>query len=531
MLAASLLFGTLFGSVCLASPADIHRSLRNAVDRPLPAPEEVMGVAPRRAPLGLAIIGNPEGEDRCPTTSVGRAIGTVLRTEIWGTTRALSFEAPMTYWAASEPTATPDGLTRVERIGRRVGARWVVQGSLAPSGTDWNVTWSIVDAEHPQATRTVKTVLRPAQANADLAATLRTLLEAMGARPDPDQADRLDYLAGYSNDAFAALVNAYEGNCESEDAYAQRVAAARDTFPSYAALALMQQQALRLEDRAARRAALGRILTGAGSHPIVGIYLNEALTGYSPRGEGQAELPALRALVARYPHQPAAIYALSAALYNYSALYADAEPGRRAEVVSGPIDHPARYAEAIALAGRAVELWPRDYKSWWMLAEATNFYAQAIRGTCFWDCVPPGAKARLPSIYEAFDAIVTEGLRAYPAAQPLLAAQIVSQQQMGRDWWPSFTLAVQQRPHAYGVYKQAMIYSGEGWGGDAKQRRQVYELAARHNPGEDWPLLLYVDWAPWSETWGVRYGHWLWLAVILLAAGFGYRWYRARRST
>lgn len=73
-------------------------------------------------------------------------------------------------------------------------------------------------------------------------------------------------------------------------------------------------------------------------------------------------------------------------------------------MISGPIDHPLRYAQAIALAGRAIELWPRDYKSWWMLGEATTLYSQAIWNLWPESCVPETAKMRLAN--QAFDDIV-----------------------------------------------------------------------------------------------------------------------------
>jgi hypothetical protein len=528
--AVPILLASVIGTNVLASPADLHRELRAAVDRPIPSASSVIGAEPRRAPRGVAIIGNPEGGSDCAATAMGRAMGVVLRVEAWGTTRVLSFEAPMTFWNASNPTSTPDNLTRAQRIGRRIGARWVIDGALSESAGEWNVAWRVADTEPAGTTRAVKTTLRPAQANADLARTLRALLDAMGAQPDDDQAARVEHLANHSNDAFAALVEAFRENCEASGVFAGRVAAAHDRFPTYTALALLRWQDLDIPDRAQRRAELSRILAGAGANPIVGIYLNESLTWTTPRGEGQAELPALRALAARYPHEPYSSHALSNALYAHSALYADAEPGRRAEVVSGPIDHPARFAEAMAVAARAIELWPKDYKSWWMLAEATNHYAQAIRGTCGWDCVPASAKARLPAIWEVFDEMVSEGLRAYPASEPLLAARIMSDQQMGRDWWPNFTLAVRQRPQAYYVYQNAMIYAGDGWGGDAGLRRQVYDLAVQNNPDADWPSTLYADWAPFHETLGVRFGHWFWLGLLLVGAIFGYRWVRSRRS-
>ena len=515
----------------LATPAQIHQAARAAVGRPLPTANEVMGAQPRRAPGGLVIVANPDGGKGCDGEAMSRAMGFVLRTEIWGMTRNLSFEAPMTYWSVSRDRTTPDGLTAGERIARRIGARWIIDGTVSQASGVWTTTWRIVDATSATPATTVATTLRVDQANPDLAATIRTLLSAMTAQPDADQVERLNRFAGYSPEAFAALVRAFEGSCDSGGDYAEQIASAWKAYPGYATLALLYQQQLALPDRASRRAELTRILSGAGAHPVVGFYLNEALTGTTPRGEGQAELAALRELASRYPHEPGVVYALTFALATYSELYADRDDGRRREVIAGPVDHPLRYAHAIALGGRAVELWPGDFKSWWMLGEATNLYAQAIRGTCGWNCVPESAKVRLPGLNKVYDDIVRNGLVAYPASEPLLAGQLVADQGMGRDWWGTFMLGAYERPHGYYLYQNAMIYSGDGWGGDAKQRNEVYKLALKNNPDQEWPLELYVDWAPWQETWTARYGRMLGITLFVLAIAAGVRWYRARRAS
>ncbi len=526
-----LVLSAFTSSVALAAPAKIHRALREAIDRPLPAASEVMGAQPQRASGGLVIVANPDGGTDCAAEGVGRALGFVLRTEMWGTTRDLSFEAPMTYWAASRDRTTPDGLPAGERIARRIGARWIVDGTVSQAAGAWTANWRIVDTSSVVPSATMSTTIRVDQANADLVATIRALLGAMQAEPDADQVPRLDRLAGYPSGAFTALQRAFEGSCNDDGSYAERIASAWREFPGYATLAVLYQQQLALPDRASRRTELTRILSGASAHPVVGFYLNDALTATTPRGEGQAELAALRTLASRYPHEPGVAYALIGALFTYNELYADSDDGRRPKVISGPVDHPLRYAHAIALAGRAIELWPNDYKSWVLLGEATNLYAQAIRGTCGWSCVPDSAKSRLPGINEAFDDIVSKGLMAYPASEPLLAGQVLAAQAMGRDWWPTFLLGAHERPHAYYLYQNAMIYSGDGWGGDAARRRDVYKLALKNNPDEDWPLALYVDWAPWHETWTARYGRVLGIALLLLIAVVGFRWYRARRAS
>lgn len=523
--------GAIGSASSLASPAQIHRALRATIDRPLPTAVEVMGAEPRRAPGGLVIVTNPDGGTDCASDAAGRALGYALRTEMWGTTRDLSFEAPMTYWAVSRDRTTPDRLAVGERIADRIGARWIVDGTVTPGPGAWTANWRIVDTTSVVAPSTLSMTIRKDQANPDLVATIRALLAAMNTEPGADEITRLDRLARAPAGAFAALHHAFEGSCKVDGGYAERIASAWREFPGYATLALLYQQQLALPDRASRRVELSSILDAAGSHPVVAFYVLEALTATTPRGEGQAELPELRRLAARYPHEPGVVYSLIGALYAFNELYADRDDGRRAQVIAGPVDHPLRFGHAIALAGRAVELWPDDYKSWWMLGEATTLYAQAIRGTCGWNCVPESAKRRLPGLNEAFDKIVQNGLIAYPASEPLLAGQLLSDQAMGRDWWRTFLLGMHERPHGYYLYQNAMIYSGDGWGGNAERRREVYKLALKNNPDQDWPLELYIDWAPWQETWTVRYGRMLGLALFIVLAVMGFRWYRARRAS
>jgi hypothetical protein len=307
---ALFFFGAITSFEALATPAQIHRALRETIARPIPPAHEVMGAQPRLAPGGLVIVTNPDGGKDCAGDATGRALGFALRTEMWGTTRDLSFEAPMTYWAVSRDRTTPDGLAVGDRIARRIGARWIIDGTVSQASGAWTTNWRIVDTSSAVPTSTLSTTIRMDQANPDLVATIRALLGAMKAQPDADEVARLDRLAGYPSGAFAALQHAFEGSCESDGGYAERIASAVQEFPGYATLALLYQQQIALPDRATRRAALSRILDAAKANPVVGVYFNEALTATTPRGEGQAELQELRSLASRYPHEPGAVYAV-----------------------------------------------------------------------------------------------------------------------------------------------------------------------------------------------------------------------------
>jgi hypothetical protein len=476
------------------------------------------------------MVGNPVAPDPddCGSSALGRAVGAVLRVEMWGISKALSFEAPMDYWIDSAPSLESSKTLRAQRTAERTDARWQVEGKLGAVQDGWSIEWSVLDRVRGGTLR-LSLPIRNAQANADLVSTAQALLDLVGAQADPAEAVRLEQLRGQPVAAFSSLVRAFEGSCEAGGDYADQIAHAWQTHPSYATLAVLYQESFERPDRASRRIELNKIGSAAGSSPISGIYVARALALNSPRSEGVEDLPALRALAARYPHEPGALFALSNALSSYSLLYADSEqPGARVSVVGGPEDHPARYAEAMALAARTAELLPRHYRSWSNLAEALTMYQQAIRGTCGWSCVPASAKARLPALNALFDQIVQRGLSIYPESAPLLAALVMADVDMGREWWPSFLFGVRAQPEAFYLYQKAMIFAGDSWGGNAGQRRQVYELAKENNPDADWPLQLYVDYAPGSETILTRFGYLAWILLAAIAGVALFRWTRSR---
>ncbi len=59
----------------------------------------------------------------------------------------------------------------------------------------------------------------------------------------------------------------------------------------------------------------------------------------------------------------------------------------------------------------------------------------------------------------------------------------------------SFRRAVSLAPNDAGTYQSAYNFATPQWGGSRAQRKEIYELSVKHNPGAAWTTHLRDSWA------------------------------------
>ena len=160
------------------------------------------------------------------------------------------------------------------------------------------------------------------------------------------------------------------------------------------------------------------------------------------------------------------------------------------------IDHHAGYAKAIVLALEVVRRWPDNYRSWWGLSYSVYWYASLVRGRDYWKDVTEPRRIRFKELMAVADDCSFEAIHRHPDHATLYANRIPFDVNSGRDRMSSFQRAAALAPHSRYVYRMAFGYARPQWGGSMDDLREIYDVARRNNPGEDWPRQLRNASAP-----------------------------------
>jgi tetratricopeptide (TPR) repeat protein len=501
----------LAGAVAIAVPAlpaagqseiaELHaQAVAAAVEHPLPPLGEVLrGAVPVARPL-LVLADFNEDLGDCRARALGEAVGVALRVEAWGLSPGLSFSHPTGYWADGWAVSGPNRAGRAARVAARSGAGLILHGTIAEVATGFQLDYRLVDSRSQQVVRAFSRDSAADALAATLADVIRDVLQERGAAIAAAEQERLERAAGRT-DALLRFAVAQRNNCEGAD-YADEISLAWNDAPDYPPLAaLYVQDAASRFHRGAAGAHIDNVLGAAGWHPVVRLAGSYAAVYEARANRNPAAVEALRELASRYPHEPAAIFALSDVLAAEELIYEypdtlTGQVGWRGT----PVPHPPSYAAGIALAARAVTLWPDHYRAWWCLAYVLGHYSSAIRGGDYWQKVPESARRRIPKIGVEIDYALGRAIESHPVQSRLHLLQIENDTNVPRDWMPTFWKAVALVPHDAGIYRVAFNYSQEQWGGSARQRFAVYRAAVERNPGARWPDELYRGHAPWWES-------------------------------
>jgi hypothetical protein len=209
-----------------------------------------------------------------------------------------------------------------------------------------------------------------------------------------------------------------------------------------------------------------------------------------------------------------ALFALSAAYKSEKVMYKDDAKGAR-YIISGPVDHHAGYANAIALSLEQLRRYPDHYRSWWQLSDSVHRYAALVRGAGYRDQISEATWARYLAIMRVAEDCLFNALRRNPENAEIHANMIEFDVMAGRDWMASFRKAAEIAPNWRGLYQQAFNYARPQWGGSKDDMREIYATAQKNNPNEVWPTELRDEWAPEISSWFDLDSIWLRAAVAL----------------
>lgn len=493
----------------------IAESARAAIEYELPDPASLFAVPPRVVPVAVVADFNEAAAD-CEPTGLGRAIGMILRVEAWGLSPDVAFSHPTGYWA-DRRTREVDHQTPALRAAQRVGAERIIQGSVSIEAGTLSVEYEILGADE-QRIGGSRTEGPAADAGALLAGILVDMFEALGAEIDDEGRARLGVLRAAGAAALDELASTLEKDCSGEP-YApamERAWRVQPRSPTIAALYAGEVYGLHGADAGAP--ILRELGAAMPQHPVVALASSYHQLAVSRRQQDADALVRLKALAARYLHEPAAVHAFGDALASEELLW-DTPEGEDGPImmISGALPHPPGHAAAIALALRAAERWPGDYRAWWNVAHALVQYAWTIRGGAYWDDVPEAARRRFRPILRVADRAVHEAIRLHPHQSGLYRLQMHTDVAMHRAWQPSFEHGIRVDPHDESVYRAAFTYSRDGWGGNVWRRWRIYELARSNNPDAEWPARMYRNMAPEWEAF-VMTRSYLLLALLALAA-------------
>ena len=153
-------------------------------------------------------------------------------------------------------------------------------------------------------------------------------------------------------------------------------------------------------------------------------------------------------------------------------------------------------SEALVVSMEALQKWPDDYVSWWSMAYATMQYAWYFRGTGTYNQVPEKGRRLHQSYLAISNKLINKALNIHPYSVGLLTLKITIIG--GINGWSdelheTFLKAVEIDPHNYKPYYAAINYAARKWRGSADKQFDIYELALKNNPGEDWPNSMYKE--------------------------------------
>jgi hypothetical protein len=215
---------------------------------------------------------------------------------------------------------------------------------------------------------------------------------------------------------------------------------------------------------------------------------------YAATGIDPDSISALTRLLNEYPNDLGVWHALNQAYINEEVMYREDERGMIWSI-SPAIDHHQGYAKAIVLALAYVRRWPNYYHGWWDLSSNLSSYASLVRGTKYWSSVPEAARVRYKNITEVSEYCLSEAIKRHPMQGRMYAAMIQFDVHNGRDWMATFRKAAGLDPHRLSIYRTAFNYARPQWGGSTSDMSEIYRLAKKNNPDEEWPRQLRDAWA------------------------------------
>jgi hypothetical protein len=496
--------------------------IRRAVVYPLPSVTSIVGTDPARMGRPLVVVSDlNETAASCQERAIGQAAGTFLRVSLWGRIPSLSFTHPLGYWVdVRARTAGGDG-TPGTRAMQRTGADLALRGSIASVDDSMTLVLELADGTVP--VPEVRKVYRTATTRSELATAVldgaTSLLDSLSSDAIAPHGWMGRYDGTATQRGFDRLVAALERSC-SEGGYPHEIERAwndEPRFPAIAALYLLEAESL--YDEATFRGVLRTMEDHVEGNPML-----EAATGFrrirldSRNGDDTRALDEFAHRMSAYVHEPAALYMLADAYSSLERLYANPDGLSGPQyVVAGPVPHHPRFAAGLSLALAGYRAYPGDYRASWSLAYALSRYADSIRGA--YSRKPDHALDRLPVLLEQFRQAATRAARSHPGVAGIRELQMTAAALNGLDWWSHFEEAIALSPNDPWLYRLAINYAGQPWGGTPELRARIYRLATANNPGADWPVAVYSAWTDRSEWWPVVYGTRVAAGAVLLAIG------------
>ncbi len=152
-----------------------------------------------------------------------------------------------------------------------------------------------------------------------------------------------------------------------------------------------------------------------------------------------------------------------------------------------------QHARAVALALAILRLHPRSYEAWWNLAYLLRRAAWHWRGEDLWENVDETPQNAFAELLDLACEAIEVALRIHPACPPMLAERQRHEACCSSALIDCLHRAVAIDPTHQECYEVAVHFSQPRWGGDLDTQRHVLALAMHHNPDDDWPIALWLE--------------------------------------
>jgi len=141
---------------------------------------------------------------------------------------------------------------------------------------------------------------------------------------------------------------------------------------------------------------------------------------------------------------------------------------------------------AFTVCKEALQRWPEQYRVWWSLSYMLIEHAFRTRGTNFWKDVPDKGKRIFPPMRALAERAADRALQVNQDIANLWAIKTRTITGYSPEMLASFHKAIQIDPHNQYAYDTALCFSTPQWGGSYEAQQEIWELAAKNNPGQPW---------------------------------------------
>lgn len=141
---------------------------------------------------------------------------------------------------------------------------------------------------------------------------------------------------------------------------------------------------------------------------------------------------------------------------------------------------------ALTVCKETLQRLPEQYRVWWSLSYTLIEHAFKIRGSNFWKDVPDKGKRIFPPMRVLAERAADRALQVNQGSSNLWAIKMRTVTGYSPETMASFHRAIQIDPHNQYAYDIALCYSRPQWGGSYEAQEEIWELAAKNNPGQPW---------------------------------------------